>query len=244
MADDYDNDMAHDSALSIPIIPHGVDWSVIDHVLLDMDGTVLDLAFDNFFWSELLPQRYARLHGLTLESARETLEPRFIAVQGTLDWYCLDFWSGITGLDIAGIKREIRDRIAPLPGAEEFLRAVRASGRQCWLVTNAHRDSWQLKMDQTGFHTHFDRILSSHDFGAPKEDPRFWPALRAQYAFEPARALFVDDSLPVLREARNHGFANVLAIRRPDTQQPLRVHDEFLAVDRLADLLPIAATTI
>jgi len=216
-----------------------VDWSLVDHVLLDMDGTVLDLAFDNYFWVDLVPERYARLHGLSLDAAREALAPRFEAVQGTLNWYCLDFWTALTGLDIAGIKREIRDRIGPLPGAEAFLQAVRASGRDCWLVTNAHRQSWQLKMEETGFSVHFDKILSSHDFGMPKEDPRFWPTLRAHHEFEPARALFVDDSLAVLREARHHGFARVLAIRHPDTRLPLRVIDEFLAVDRLSDLLPI-----
>ncbi|MDB5986608.1 MAG: nucleotidase [Nevskia sp.] len=217
-----------------------VDWNGIDHVLLDMDGTILDLAFDNYFWSELVPQRYAQLHGLSVEAAIAALAPRFESARGQLNWYCLDYWSELTGLDIAGLKREIRARIAPLPGSAEFIQAVRDSGRQLWLVTNAHRHSWQLKMAQTGFEPHFHRILSSHDFGAPKEDPRFWPALRAQHLFDPARALFVDDSLAVLREALNHGFAHVVAIRQPDSQRPRREMPDFTAVDRLVELLPIA----
>ncbi len=32
-------------------------WSRIDVVCLDMDGTVLDLRFDNRFWLEMLPRR-------------------------------------------------------------------------------------------------------------------------------------------------------------------------------------------
>ena len=40
-------------------------WSDIDTVLLDMDGTLLDLHFDNHFWLEHLPQRYAELHGVS-----------------------------------------------------------------------------------------------------------------------------------------------------------------------------------
>ena len=217
-----------------------IDWRGIDHVLLDMDGTILDLAFDNYFWSELVPQRYAVLHGLSVEVAIKQLAPQFEDARGRLDWYCLDYWSRLTGLDIAALKREIRHRIAPLPGSAEFIRAVRDSGRQLWMVTNAHRHSWELKMEQTGFAPHFHRILSSHDFGAPKEDPRFWPALRAQHLFEPSRAIFVDDSLPVLREALNHGFAHVVAIRHPDTQSPKRAMEGFSAVDRLQELLPIA----
>ena len=33
------------------------DWSCIEVVCLDMDGTVLDLHFDNLFWLEVLPRR-------------------------------------------------------------------------------------------------------------------------------------------------------------------------------------------
>jgi putative hydrolase of the HAD superfamily len=207
-----------------------------------MDGTVLDLAFDSHFWKELVPRHYARLHGIELEQARQRLEPHFTGLQGRLEWYCLDHWSGLTGLDMAALKAQARAGIAPLPGSEAFLRAIRSSGRSLWLVTNAHRDSWQLKMDQTGFATYFDRILCAHDFGAPKEDPHFWPALRARHEFDPARALFVDDSLPVLRAARAYGLAAVMAIRHPDSSQPRREIEEFPAVDRLEQLLPLEAT--
>ncbi len=213
-----------------------IDWSTIDHVLLDMDGTVLDLAYDSHFWYELLPSRYAEHHGLTLGEARARLEPEFLATQGTLNWYCLDYWSRFTGLDIAAMKTEVRHRIAALPGSEGFLRAVRSNGRALWLVTNAHRGSWKLKLAETGFDVHFDQVLSSHDFGAPKEDPRFWPALRARHNFDPARTLFVDDSLPVLRAARDYGIAQIVAIRHPDSSAARRVIDEFAAVDRLGEL--------
>jgi len=235
----YDNGMSAATAPQRPACAI-VDWRGIEHVLLDMDGTILDLAFDNYFWSELVPQRYAHLHGISVDAAIAALAPQFESARGQLNWYCLDYWSALTGLDIAALKHEIRARIAPLPGAAEFIQAVRASGRQLWLVTNAHRHSWQLKMAQTGLEAQFHRILSSHDFGAPKEDPRFWPALREKHVFDPARAVFVDDSLPVLREALNHGFAQVVAIRHPDSQAPRRELPDFVAVDRLVELLPLA----
>jgi putative hydrolase of the HAD superfamily len=216
-----------------------LDWSSIDHVLLDMDGTILDLAFDNHFWLTLVPQRYAQSRGLSPEQAWQELEPHFTGLQGRLEWYCLDHWSRFTGLDLAGMKAEVRERIAILPGAVDFLDAVRASGRGLWLVTNAHRGSWELKMAQTGLGGHFDRILCAHDFGMPKEHAGFWPALRAQNDFDPARALFVDDSLSVLRSARAYGIGAIRAIRHPDTSQPRRVIEEFEAVDRLGELLPL-----
>ncbi len=225
----------YDNGMSVPFI----DWSRIDRVLLDMDGTILDLAYDTHFWGELLPSRYAERHGVSLVEAHARLAPEFLATQGTLNWYCLDYWSAFTALDIAGIKAEIRHRIGVLPGSEAFLGAVRDSGRELWLVTNAHPGSWRLKLAETGIARYFDRIVSAHEFGAPKEDSRFWPRLRAAHAFDPTCTLFVDDSLPVLRAARDYSIGAVVAIRHPDSSAPKRVIDEFPAVDRLADLLPI-----
>lgn len=215
-----------------------VDWGRVDHVLLDMDGTLLDLAFDNHFWRELVPLRYAALHGLSIEQALERLVPQFRAMQGKLEWYCLDYWTDVTKVDIAALKEEIRDRIAPLDGAEDFLRWLRESGKQIWLATNAHGRSWRLKLEHTGFAHWFDRVICAHDFGAPKEDPRFWQRVMIEHPFEPSRVLFADDSLPVLRAARDYGIGQIIAIRHPDSTQPKREIDEFAAVDRLADLLP------
>lgn len=216
-----------------------VHWDRVEHVLLDMDGTILDLAFDNHFWRDLVPERYGRQRGLSTEQARAELEPHFTSLRGRLEWYCLDFWSDLTQLDLAALKREIRHRIKPLEGAEGFLRAVKDSGRPLWLVTNAHRNSWALKMEQTSLGPWFDRIVCSHDFRAPKEDAGFWLRLQERHPFDPARALFVDDSLPVLRAAEAYGIGQVVAIGKPDTTAPPRDVDHHTVVERLADLLPV-----
>lgn len=215
-----------------------VDWDQVDHVILDMDGTILDLSYDNYFWRELVPQRYAQINDLTIEQAREKLTPKFIEVQHTLPWYCTDYWSDITGINMAALKREIRDRIGPLDGAVDFLHAVRGSGRALWLATNAHYDSWSLKLEHTGLTSLFDVIVSSHQFGAPKEDPQFWQRFLVKHPFDPARALFVDDSLPVLEAARAFGIGQVVAISHPDTSLPPRVIENFPATPRLAAIAP------
>lgn len=218
-----------------------VHWPEVDWVLLDMDGTILDLAFDNYFWRELVPQRYAEVNGLTLKHAQEVLAPKFDAVRHTLPWYCTDYWSEITGLDMAALKGEVRHRIGPIDGAEDFLRAVHASGRHLWLATNAHEDSWRLKLDYTGFGIYFDRVICSHEFGYPKEDLRFWEAACAAHPFEPARALFVDDSLPVLSSAQAFGIRQVIGIRKPDSNLPERPIEALPSVRTLADLTPTLA---
>jgi HAD superfamily hydrolase (TIGR01509 family) len=213
------------------------DWSGVDHVLLDMDGTILDLAFDNYFWNHLLPERYGQVRGMSLDEAQACLRPRFLEIMHTLPWYSVDHWSEQTGLDLAALKREARERIVPLAGAVAFLHAVRRSGRELWLVTNAHVHSWSLKLEHTGLGPLFDVIVSSHDYGAPKEDAAFWQRLSSAHPFDPARALFVDDSLPVLRAAHAFGLRELVAIRHPDSTQAPRVIDEFPSIDALGLLL-------
>ena len=215
-----------------------VDWSQVDVVILDMDGTVLDLAYDNYFWRRLVPQRYGALHGISEQEAAARLQPLFESTAHTLPWYCTDFWSEQTGLNMAALKHEIRDRIAPLPGAEVFLQGVRDSGRGLWLATNAHRDSWQLKLRHTGLQPYFHTVVCSHDFGAPKEHPSFWQRFVDAHPFDARRALFVDDSQPVLDAARAFGIGQVVAIRHPDRSAPPRPVPGHASVDALATLNP------
>ena len=214
-------------------------WNDIEHVLLDMDGTILDLAFDNYFWSQLVPERFAQARGVSLEEAKAELWPQFKAIEHTLPWYCTDHWSRVTGLNLAELKREVREHVAFIGGSRDFLDAVKASGRPLWLVTNAHRDSWQIKLEQVGLTPMFDAIISSHDYGAPKEDQRFWESLQREHPFDRRRALFADDSLPVLRSARTYGIGQIVAMRRPDSTAPEREISEFESAEGLGALLPL-----
>jgi putative hydrolase of the HAD superfamily len=215
-----------------------IDWQHIDTVFLDMDGTLLDLHFDNHFWLEHVPLRYGEKHGLDADSAKAALYPRFKNVEGTMDWYCLDYWSRELDLDIVELKREVDHLIALHPYVIDFLDAVRRSRRRLVLVTNAHIKSLDLKMQKTQLQGHFDRLVCSHDFGLPKEDVRFWELLQQEEPFAPARTLLVDDSLPVLRSARGYGIAHLLAVHQPDTRSPAKNVEDFEAINSFKDIMP------
>jgi 5'-nucleotidase len=221
---------------------HPFEWDHFDTVLLDMDGTLLDLRFDNFFWQELVPARYAALTGLPREQAVAMLTPRFAAAQGTLEWYCLDHWSRELGLDIAALKREAEDYIDFLPDVPEFLGAIRQLRKRSVLVTNAHRGALAIKLERTGLAAYFDAVHSSHDLGVPKEHADFWPRLRAIEPFEPVRTILVDDSLPVLRAAHAYGIGRVVAVLRPDSSQPAVTAGDFHGVESVLELLPRRAS--
>jgi putative hydrolase of the HAD superfamily len=220
-----------------PTATRVVDWDAIDTVLVDMDGTLLDLSFDTFFWRDVVPDRYARLHGLSLPAAQQSLAPRFEAKVGTLEWYCLDHWTRDLGLDLKALKREHREHIRFLPGAEDFLASVRARGKRLSIVTNAHRDTFAVKAEQTGIDRLVDTVVCSHDFAAPKESAAFWHALDAHEPFDARRTLLIEDSLPVLVAARDYGVRHTVAIRQPDSRLPPRATPEFLGVDGVFDLV-------
>ena len=214
-----------------------VDWDGVDTVLLDMDGTLLDLRFDNWFWLSLVPSRYAAANGLSEEQARALLAPKFDGVARTLQWYCIDHWSRELGLDIAALKREAREHVGFLPGAEDFLRKLRGSGKRVILVTNSHPVTLAIKDERVALTRYFDAWHSSQAFAAPKEDAVFWMRLAAKEGFAPPRTLFIDDSLPVLECARDYGIGHLRAVRRPDSGAPPKDTGLFAAIDGVAELL-------
>jgi HAD superfamily hydrolase (TIGR01509 family) len=212
------------------------EWSAIDTVLLDMDGTLLDLGYDKRFWEEHLPRRFAETRGVAVEEARRVMRPIFESTAGTLDWYCINYWSRALSVDITTLKRQTRHEIGWLPGARDFLARVRATGRRLALVTNAHPDILAIKDAQLGVRRRFDAIYTSHDFGVPKEDAAFWPRLAAREPFDPARTLFADDNAAVLGAARDHGIRWVYAVRRPVHGAPARVANGFAGVESVLEL--------
>lgn len=217
-----------------------IDWSEIETVLLDMDGTLLDLRFDNHFWRSVVPECYALHKNITFDEAIAYLEPIFKAQEGLLNWYCLDYWTQELGINIAQLKVDMQEHIKVLPETRHFLMQLKHASKRCVLVTNAHADSLNIKMQKTGLIEFFDAIVSSHDMGYPKEHQGFWHALHALEPFDKSTTVMVDDSLSVLRAADEFGIKHLVAITQPDSTQPARIVNEYTAVASIGMLVPDA----
>ncbi len=215
-----------------------IDWDAIDTVLLDMDGTLLDLYYDNTLWNELLPERYGALHALTPAEARERLLAHMRQHHGTLNFYCLDYWAEFTGLDIVGLHEELTALIRYRPSALHFMGWLRQRGKRALLVTNAHRDSLRVKNLHANVVDHLDADISCHDYGAPKESADFWNALMAAHPFDPHRTLFIDDNHHVLGAAAAFGIRHLLTVVQPDSGQPHRQNLDYPAFNDFRELLP------
>ncbi|NVK55858.1 MAG: GMP/IMP nucleotidase [Alteromonadaceae bacterium] len=217
----------------MPFLP----WKKINTVLLDMDGTLLDLHFDNQFWLQHLPQKIAAKTGQSEAQCRQEMHQEYDRLSGQIEWYCLDYWAKRLDIDIVAAKREIDHLIAMRDDTLPFLDALHNSGREVVLVTNAHPDSLSLKVEHTKLDSHIDTLISTHEFGVTKESQKLWQALQARLGFDPATTLFVDDSLTILDAAKQFGIQHLLAVNNPDSKQPERHIDTYPAVSDYRTLI-------
>lgn len=211
-------------------------WSDIDTVLLDMDGTLLDLHFDNFFWTQHLPKRYAESHNIPEEEAFALLKSHIKSLEGTLNWYCLEHWSEALQLDIRALKEEVKDKIQIRPHVIPFLEQLKQHNKKLVLITNAHRQSLDLKIEVTEIDRWLDVVISSHDFRFPKEEQEFWKQLQDNEHFDPKRTLFIDDTVRILDSAKLFGIAHLLCIHQPDSQSQRPAIDAYPAIHHFDEI--------
>ena len=226
--------MTHHPSL---ITHHFVDWDAIDDVLIDMDGTLLDRHFDNFFFEEELPRRYAAMHGCAFEASRQHLMAMYRSVEGELAWTDLEYWSARVGIDVVAMHQELQHLIGFLPGAEYFLEAVRAKGKRITVLTNAHHTGVAVKSAKTGLDRYVDRIVDAFEVGYLKMRSEYWPACRKLVGFDPRRSLYVDDDEACLAAANQYGIAAIVHSAKSSSQLPPVRSANFASVDHLPALL-------
>lgn len=195
----------------------GFDWQQVDTVLLDMDGTLLDLKFDTHFWLKMVPQALSERRAISFDEARAIIHRECLMVQHTLNWYCFDYWSERLDLDIYRMTTEVGHRARLREDTVPFLQALRDAGMQTILLTNAHPYSLAVKIKHTGLDRHLDIVLSTHTLGYPKEDQRLWQAVQLHTGLNPQRTLFVDDGEPILDAACTFGIRYCLGVQNPDS---------------------------
>jgi putative hydrolase of the HAD superfamily len=214
-----------------------INWKSIKTILLDMDGTLLDLHFDNYFWQEYLPIHWGELNNMGAEDAKAQLKDWYSKEAGTLSWYCLDFWTDRLKFNVLDLKADVEHLIQYRPHAELFLEQLRVNPMySVIMVTNAHEDLIKMKVDKTGIDVFFDRIISSHAIGHAKEEQYFWRKLHLENPFNPDETLLIDDNLSVLRAAREFGIKNLLTISKPDSQNEHQDPEEFQAINSFIDI--------
>ncbi len=215
-----------------------LDWNNIDTVLLDMDGTILDRHFDDHFWLEHVPKRYAAKHRLPLDEAKDLLYKRFRSQENTLNWTDLDYWTEQLGLDIPLLKQEVDHLIAVHPFVVEFLLFLKRHEKRIYLVTNAHGKTLALKLNKTRIGPYFTGIVSAHELGIPKEDVAFWPALQKRIPYHPESTLLGEDSETNLSTAATYGIRYLIYVSRFSSTVTPRASERFASIHYFSQLIP------
>ncbi|UCD65690.1 MAG: HAD-IA family hydrolase [Deltaproteobacteria bacterium] len=212
-------------------------WDKIDTILLDMDGTLLDKHFDDYFWEHYVPEIFAKKNDLTPLEARKELLARYKSIEGTLAWTDLDYWSEKLGLDIPALKLKINHLIQVHPFVIDFLQFSRNLNKKVHLVTNAHSKTLDIKMRKTELGSYFDRIVCSQDIGLPKEEPRFWERLESLLGFDKQRTLLADDNENVLQAAKAYGMGVLIFVARPSSRAQVHYSDQFSSIVYFKELI-------
>jgi putative hydrolase of the HAD superfamily len=215
-----------------------IEWQKIDTILLDLDGTLLDLNYDLHFWLEYVPLIYSKNHNITHKSAKDKIIPILRSEMGNLNWYCPDYWGERFGLDIIKLKVELSHMIKILPHVEDFLNEAKAQNKKIFLATNAHRKTIKIKMDIAKLEKHFDGIISSHDYGAAKQEQKFWSELASELKLSKDSTIFFDDSKDVLESARQFGIKHIVAISKPSSKISPKKVEGFINIENFHNVLP------
>ncbi len=218
--------------------PGSAFWQDIDLVMLDMDGTLLDRYFDDYFWEQLVPREFAARNNLGLPEAQRELLSRYQTREGTLSWTDLDYWSRELGLDIPALKLQVDHLISVHPYVLPFLEFCRQQGKKIWLVTNAHSKTLKIKMAKTALNDHFDRLICAEEIGMAKEEPEFWIALGRRYSYRPQRAMLAEDNEKVLLAAAQCGIRHLVFVARPSSRQEARPSRKFPSIVYFKELMP------
>jgi len=215
-----------------------LNWNAIDTVLLDMDGTLLDLKFDSDFYNVHLPRRLQEDHKITHDQALAAVNRMHEITQGQLSWYCTDHWSNELGVNLMALKAEVASQITVKEDAPAFLVWLQQRKLDVRLVTNAHPDVLALKAQHTDLERYIDsgKMICSHQFDYAKEHPGFWQAYASHAPFDADRTVLIDDNVTVLQTAKNFGVRYLIAPAKPDSSSPRIDSAGFDTIDRFEQL--------
>ena len=209
-------------------------WDVIETFFLDMDGTLLDLAYDNYFWHEHIPNLYSKKVKTTFTEAKIIFEGMYMEKKGTIEWYSINYWSDILNINLKSEILNTKDKISVLPNAIEFLKTLKKNQINTVLITNCPREMLNIKITQTKLWGYFNKIISSHDYGYAKETENFWNILNKNIIYNKEKTFFIDDNENVLKFAEKNGIKNLISINYPDSKREKQIVENYTSINNVS----------
>ncbi len=213
-------------------------WDAIDFVLLDLDGTLLDKHFDDYFWEEHIPEQYAKLMQISIDDAKAEIYAEYKVQEGKLVWTDIDHWSNRFGMDIPALKESVSHRVAVHEGVFPFLEFLKCAGKKAALLTNAHAKAVEIKLAKIPLRPYLQKIVSASDVGFPKEVRGYWEAAEKIVGFDKEHSLFVDDNEEVLLMAERFGIKHLVYKSYASSKIDREDSDRFVSIRNFREIVP------
>ena len=178
-------------------------------ILSDLDGVILDLAYDIKFWELWLPEQVANQTNKSIEETKEEIMAEIDIQRGTLNFYDLNYWDDLLNVDCMQIFREKTERCSYLEGSYEALQRLSTLKNPKYILTNGDPRIQEYKAETQNFLEFFDSIFYSMHVGYPKESKEFWALARHNLNLDFEDTIFIDDDFKVATAAAKAGIKQV-----------------------------------
>ena len=178
-------------------------------ILSDLDGVILDLAYDIKFWELWLPEQVANQTNKSVEETKAEIKAEIDIQRGTLNFYDLNYWDDLLNVDCMQIFKEKTERCSYLGGSHEALQRLSTLKNPKYILTNGDPRIQEYKAETQNFLEFFDSIFYSMHVGYPKESKEFWALARHNLNLDFEDTIFIDDDFKVVTAAAKAGIKQV-----------------------------------
>ena len=206
----------------------------IECLLVDMDGVILDNAYDNDFWQNQIPEVIADSKGIAFDDAKRLAIQIFNYKKNTKDWYDVDYWSNMLNIDIEAQKRSEKSfsRISLYDGVIDTLSVLKNKTKMI-LITNAHRKTLNIKLEKYNLTPYFDEMVCAHELNYVKEDIQLWYMLRSKYRLDYEKTLLVEDTINNINVGLSAGISGAIYVG----DEKFTVSDKIIKLSSINQIL-------
>lgn len=206
----------------------------IECLLIDMDGVILDNAYDNDFWQNQIPEVIADSKGIAFDDAKRLAIQIFNYKKNTKDWYDVDYWSNMLDIDIEAQKRSEKSfsRISLYDGVIDTLSVLKDKTKMI-LITNAHRKTLNIKLEKYNLTPYFDEMVCAHELNYVKEDIQLWYMLRSKYRLDYEKTLLVEDTINNINVGLSAGISGAIYVG----DEKFTVSDKIIKLSSINQIL-------
>ena len=206
----------------------------IECLLIDMDGVILDNAYDNDFWQNQIPEVIADSKSIAFDDAKRLAIQIFNYKKNTKDWYDVDYWSNMLDIDIEAQKRSEKSfsRISLYDGVIDTLSVLKNKTKMI-LITNAHRKTLNIKLEKYNLTPYFDEMVCAHELNYVKEDIQLWYMLRSKYRLDYEKTLLVEDTINNINVGLSAGISGAIYVG----DEKFTVSDQIIKLSSINQIL-------